>query len=91
MGFAPIRIEEYVRLHLKANPSEKPTEFRERLRRTVAAAVTGARCHCGELIWAIGSASAGHGCFTCITGEAYPDKDYEIDEVIRANRRRPLL
>ena len=29
-----------------------------------------------------GSAFAGNACFTCITGEAYPDGDYEIDEAI---------
>jgi hypothetical protein len=40
----------------------------------------GARCHCGEPIWVIGSAEAGHACFTCITGEADPSEDYEIAE-----------
>ena len=39
-------------------------------------------CECGEPIWVIGSAVAGHACFTCITGEATPSGDYEIDEVL---------
>jgi hypothetical protein len=28
----------------------------------------------------IGSAVVGNACFTCITGEAMPDNEYEIDE-----------
>ena len=38
------------------------------------------RCACGARIWVIGSAEAGNGCFTCITGDAWPRADYEIDE-----------
>jgi hypothetical protein len=30
------------------------------------------------LIWALGSAIAGRGCFTCITGESSPTGDYEM-------------
>lgn len=83
MDFVPIRMEEYVKLHLKANPGENAAEFASRLRQCVSDAKAGARCRCGEPIWAVGSASAGHACFTCITGESSPDADYEIDEVIR--------
>jgi|SRR5947209_14683250 len=89
MDFVPIPIEQYARLHLKANPDENAAEFLARLRRCVADAVAGARCQCGELIWAIGSALAGHACFTCITGESTPDKDYEIDEVLRTRYSKP--
>jgi hypothetical protein len=42
----------------------------------------GARCACGTFIWTIGSAEARAACFTCITGEAWPDTDYEIDEAL---------
>jgi len=84
MVFVPIRIEEYLKLHLKANPGENATQFLSRLRQCVCDAVAGAQCQCGALIWTIGSASAGHACFTCITGESFPDGGYEIDEVIRA-------
>jgi TolB-like protein len=33
-------------------------------------------------IFSIGSAEVGAACFTCITGEAWPDSDYEIDEAL---------
>ncbi len=41
---------------------------------------SGVKCDCGNPIWVIGSAITGNACFTCITGEAVPDSDYEIDE-----------
>ena len=82
MSFAPIGVEEYIKLHLKANPDENPGYLRKRLRECISAALAGARCHCGEPIWVIGSATAGHACFTCITGEGFPEEDYEIDEVL---------
>jgi len=48
---------------------------------TLRAYKQGARCDCGNPIWVIGSAFSGFdGCFTCITGEACPEDDYEIDE-----------
>ena len=40
----------------------------------------GERCECGDAIWVIGSAFTGYSCFTCITGEATPDQDYELEE-----------
>ena len=84
MAFVPIGITEYVRLHLKDNPDENPSDLLARLRGCVSDALGGARCHCGAPIWVVGSASAGYGCFTCITGEAVPTEDYEIDEVLTA-------
>jgi len=84
MGFVPIGIEEYVKLHVKSNPDENPADLLRRFRVCVGEALAGARCQCGEPIWVIGSAFAGHACFTCITGEAHPDADYEIDEVLNA-------
>jgi len=86
--FAPISIEHYVQKHLRSNPDEKPQELRARLCECVAAALGGERCECGEPLWVIGSAVAGHACFTCITGEASPREDYEIDEVLRASMSR---
>jgi hypothetical protein len=88
MGFVPIAVEDYIGLHLKSNPKEDPAALRKRLREYVAAALAGARCHCGAPIWVIGSASAGHACFTCITGEAFPSDDYEIDRVLDAAANR---
>jgi hypothetical protein len=88
MGFVPIGMDEFVKLHRKSNPGERPDEFISLLRRSVADALQGARCHCGAPIWAIGSAVVGNACFTCITGEADPSSDYEIDEVLRAGGRQ---
>ncbi len=80
--FVPISIEDYIQRHVRSNAGEKPYELRVRLRECVSAALRGERCQCGEPIWVIGSAVAGHACFTCITGEATPGDDYEIDEVL---------
>ena len=68
-GFVPISFDRYVGLHVKSNPTVDRAEFAARLRGAVDARKTGARCACGAPIWAIGSA------------EAWPDADYEIDEV----------
>ena len=81
-GFVPIPFDRYVDLHVQSNPSVDRAEFARRLRHAVDARKAGARCACGAFIWAIGSAEAGAACFTCITGEAWPDSDYEIDEAL---------
>ncbi len=80
--FVPISFDRYVDLHVQSNPSVDRAEFAHRLRQAVDARKAGARCACGAFIWAIGSADAGAACFTCITGEAWPDSDYEIDEAL---------
>jgi hypothetical protein len=78
MGFAPITIEAFVKLHVKSNPGEDPAALESRLHKALEAHKAGATCDCGEPIWVIGPAFAGNACFTCITGEAMPDDDYEI-------------
>jgi len=78
IGFTPISFDEYVELHLRANPSTKRADLTARLRHAMRAYRKGIRCRCGNPIWIIGSAEAGLACFTCITGEAMPDNDYEI-------------
>jgi len=35
---------------------------------------------CGAPIWVLAASEVGLMCFTCITGEADPSSDYEIDE-----------
>jgi hypothetical protein len=80
MGFAPIGLPDYVRMFLKDNRGEKAADVTARLQSALDAYKAGARCHCGEPIWVIGSAEAGCACFTCITGEADPSGDYEIAE-----------
>lgn len=86
MGFVPIGVKEYVKLHMKSNPDEDPADLLRRFRICIGDSLAGARCHCGEPIWVIGSVFAGHACFTCTTGEADPSEDYEIDEVLEARR-----
>ena len=78
-GFIPIRLEDYVEKHLRSNPDVERADLIERLEYAVAAYKRGVRCECGAPIWIIGSAEVGLSCFTCITGEATPDDDYEID------------
>ncbi len=95
MGFVPIGVEKYVKLHVKANPDENSTELLARFRSCISDALAGVRCQCGTPIWVVGSVSAGYACFSCITGEAFPSEDYEIDEVLavrgtsQARRGRP--
>jgi hypothetical protein len=84
-GFVPISIDEYVKKHLKINPLENEKDLRKFLNTALAAFKRGVKCYCGNDIWVIGSAMAGNSCFTCITGESFPDKDYEIDEALPKN------
>jgi hypothetical protein len=80
LKFVPISLKKYARLHVKSNPGEKESEVTARLQRALKDYQAGVRCSCGEPIWVIGSSEAGNMCFTCITGEAIPDSDYEIEE-----------
>ena len=47
-GFHPIGLEEYARLHTKANPGEKYSDVVERLKQALARYEADERCHCGE-------------------------------------------
>jgi len=78
LPFIPIAVEAFVALHVKANPDEDPQDLKSRLDEALLSRMAGATCGCGEPIWVIGSAIASQACFTCITGEAVPDGDYEI-------------
>lgn len=80
--FIAISIEDYVPKYLVANPGARRSEVASRLREVLDAARAGARCSCGNPIWVVGSVDAGLSCFTCITGEASPDSDYEIAEAM---------
>ena len=83
MSFKPISIEDYVNQYLKINPSENKADLIKRINIALKDYNDGKRCSCGNDIWVIGSASIGNSCFTCITGEAYPNNDYEIDKAIK--------
>ncbi len=82
-GFEPISVEDYIRKHLERNPKDSRKEVESAIRDALASYKTGERCKCGNPIWVIGSAFSGNACFTCITGEAKPDEDYEIDEALQ--------
>ena len=82
-GFTPIKLDEFVRLHLKSNPEIEREEIVGGLTDAREAYKQGVRCNCGEPIWVIGSAFAGNACFTCITGESMHCDDYEIEEACR--------
>jgi hypothetical protein len=77
-GFIPIRLEDYVEKHLHSNPGTDRADLVWRLQDAINAYRKDIRCKCGEPIWIIGSAEAGRGCFSCITSEAIPNNDYEI-------------
>ena len=85
MSFVPIEIEAFIDLHLKNNRKCDRKELRAALQEALAARRAGKACDCGNRIWVIGSVIAGHACFTCITGEAVPDTDFEIAEACRWN------
>ena len=88
MGFVPISIEKYIKMHLKNNPSENENELRKRLNSSLEDYKNRIKCSCGNDIWVIGSASVGNGCFTCITGESFPTDDYEIDLAIKKRENK---
>ena len=77
-GFTPISLKRYVKLHVRANPDTDWDDLVRRLRAAMDADARGVLCRCGIRIWIIGSAEVGLACFTCITGEPFPDDDYEI-------------
>jgi len=79
-GFAPIKLKKFVEKYIKSNPDTSRKEIETGLKAALSDYKSGVKCDCGNPIWVIGSAVAGNACFTCITGEAVPDSDYEIDE-----------
>jgi hypothetical protein len=77
-GFVPITLDQYIEKHLVSNPGVKASELKSRLKNVLAAKAAGEKCECGNEIWVLGSAEIGLMCFTCITGDLIPDKDYEL-------------
>ena len=78
--FTPISIEAFVSKYLKGNPGNDRDSITASLKNALDAYKRGVTCSCGEPLWVVGSAVSGYGCFACITGEAAPDSDYEIDK-----------
>lgn len=84
-GFIPISIQGYVEIHLRHNRDDTREDITSRLQSALENHRRGVRCSCGHPIWVIGSAVTEISCFTCLTGEARPDGDFEIDEVIESD------
>ena len=78
-GFTPISIENFIKSFIESNPKENSIVLRQGLQRALRDYKNGETCDCGNQIWVIGSALVGNRCFTCITGDACPDDDYEIE------------
>jgi len=78
-GFVPVRLDQFVRQYLRNNQAADGDTVRAAVEDALAAWRQGVRCACGNPLWVAGSAVAGYGCFTCITGSAEPDGDPEID------------
>ncbi len=69
--------------HLESNPNDSRKEIESAIQDALSSYKKGERCQRGTPIWVIGSAFVGNACFKCITGEAMPNEDYEIDEALR--------
>ena len=78
-GFVPVRINKFVAQYLRNNKDADGDAVRDAVEDALAAWRQGVRCACGNPLWVAGSAVAGYGCFSCITGSAVPDGDPEID------------
>jgi hypothetical protein len=79
MRFHPITIQNFVQKYPEGEQEQLAIRLRSAAKRSKAGVGC---CICGSSIWVIGSAVAGEDmCFTCMTGEANPDGDYEIAEV----------
>lgn len=79
-GFTPISAREFIDSCVRKNPDMTREEIADGVDYALAAHKRGETCSCGNPLWVAGSAIAGLACFTCITLEATPDSDYEIDE-----------
>ena len=80
-NFVPISIERMVAIDLEHNTHIDREEHTRLMKAALVAYKAGYRCRCGNPIWVAGSPiMKALLCFTCITGEAMPKDDYEIDE-----------
>jgi hypothetical protein len=83
-GFIPVRVDQFVAQYLRNHQDVDGDALRAAVEDALAAWRQGVRCACGRPLWVAGSAVAGYGCFTCITGSAEPDGDPEIREACDA-------
>lgn len=80
-GFVPVRIDQFIEQYLRNNKDADGDSVRVAVDDALAAWHQGVRCACGKPLWVAGSAVAGYGCFSCITGSPEPEGDPEIDVV----------
>jgi hypothetical protein len=80
-GYMAVRLNQFVKQFLRNHKDADADEVRASVEDALAAWRQGVRCACGNPLWVAGSAVAGYGCFTCITGSTEPDGDPEIDAV----------
>jgi hypothetical protein len=78
-GFVAVRLNQFVKQYLRNHKDADGDEVRAAVEDALAAWRQGVRCACGKPLWVAGSAVAGYGCFSCITGSAQPEGDPEID------------
>lgn len=83
-GFIPVRVDQFVAQYLSNHKDADGDALRAAVEDALAAWRQGVRCACGRPLWVAGSAVAGYGCFTCITGSAEPEGDPEIREACDA-------
>ncbi|MBC2744930.1 MAG: hypothetical protein HGJ93_18375 [Desulfosarcina sp.] len=79
-GFIPVRLNQFVEQYLRKNKDADGDTVRAAVEDALAAWRHGVRCACGNPLWVAGSAVAGYGCFTCITGSYDPLYEEEIKE-----------
>jgi len=77
MDFTPITLEKAVEGHIKLNGGD-PDKVRAGFEKQIRMKKNGAKCQCGQPIWAFGGCDL---CFSCTTGEADASDDYEFEEV----------
>lgn len=80
--FIPVSLNQFVKQYLSHNRHADAEKVRAGVEDAIAAWRQGVRCACGKPLWVAGSAVAGYGCFSCITGNSEPDGDLEIDQVV---------
>ena len=76
-GFVAVRLNQFVKQFLRNHKDADADEVRSSVEDALAAWRQGVHCVCGKPLWVAGSAVAGYGCFSCITGSAEPDGDPE--------------
>lgn len=78
----PISIDDLLEKMANDNNAYKKEDTKARLLIAIERKKKGARCLCGQRIWAVGSALSGFDmCFPCLMGEDDDSKDYELDIV----------